>query len=502
MLKLSSITKFTEFEHSATIFINNEKQIISDNFSLDSRFPTKNINDLLLKESFLEGKLGEIFFVTDKQKEHLKFYIIISLGKEDELNDTNMQQLGCILYNYLNKNLKISTSSIFLPKLKDDRLIERFCENFAIGALVASYQFDKYKSDPEKTFFHEFTICMNSEKIEKMENIHKSISALVEGIFLTKDLSNEPANILTPDAYAGIINNELSQLGVEIQTLSEIDIRRFSMNALLAVGQGSINEARVVIMKYTGNSDSEEYLGLVGKGVTFDTGGISLKPPSQMDQMKYDMAGSAAIVGLMKTLALRASKVNVVSIIGLVENMPGSNAQRPGDVVSTMSGKTVEVLNTDAEGRLVLCDCMHYLQTNFKVTKMIDLATLTGAIIVALGNSFAGCFSNDDKMANDLKKAGLETGERIWQLPLDKEFKELLSSKIADIANIPPTAGGKAGSATAAEFLFQFVQEGVSWIHLDIAGVHTYPRGSNKGGYGSSAFGVKLLNQFIKNSFE
>jgi leucyl aminopeptidase len=273
------------------------------------------------------------------------------------------------------------------------------------------------------------------------------------------------------------------------------------MGALLGVGQGSAQESKLVVIKYQGDKKGVSPIALVGKGLTFDTGGISIKPSGNMDRMKYDMAGSAAVVGTIKALALRGAKINVVGVVGLVENMPGHDAQRPGDIVTTMSGKTVEVLNTDAEGRLVLADALWYVQSKFRPKLIIDLATLTGAIVVALGSTYAGCFSNDQGLVNELKIAGEETGDKIWHMPLDKDYEEMMKSHIADIANISK-CHGEAGSSTAAQFLKYFVKDGTKWAHLDIAGVAYNKKSGPKCIEGGNGFGVALLNRLISKFYE
>jgi leucyl aminopeptidase len=313
---------------------------------------------------------------------------------------------------------------------------------------------------------------------------------------------SEVPNVLYPESYAERIVDALDPLGIDVEVIGEREMRNLGMGALLGVGQGSARESKLVVMKYQGGASDQDPVCFVGKGVTFDTGGISLKPAPGMEDMKYDMGGSAAVVGAMKALALRSAKVNAVGIVGLVENMPGGNAQRPGDVVTTMSGQTAEVLNTDAEGRLVLCDCIWYLQENFKPDCIIDLATLTGAIVVSLGHTYAGLFANDDDLAEKLTKSSLKTNEKLWRMPLHKDYDAMIKSQVADVANIGDTKGA-AGSATAAHFIGRFIKDGAKWAHLDIAGMAWDKKGNNpicpKGAIG---FGVRLLNQFVKDHYE
>ena len=300
--------------------------------------------------------------------------------------------------------------------------------------------------------------------------------SVLDGIFLTRDLVSEPANVLYPQKFVEFCK-DLKKVGVEIQTFDEKKLKTLGMNALLGVAQGSVRPARVMIMKWNGlEGKKSPPLAFIGKGVTFDTGGISIKPSSGMEDMKWDMGGAGVVAGLMYTLALRKAKANVIGAVGLVENMPDGNAQRPGDIVESLSGQTIEVLNTDAEGRLVLADVLWYVNKKFKPKLMIDLATLTGAIIVALGERYAGLFSNDDLLVKKIIDASKITKELVWQMPMDDEFDKLLNCPVADMKNITGTRG--AGSITAAQFLKRFVGK-TSWAHLDIAGVTWSKKGQN-----------------------
>lgn len=364
--------------------------------------------------------------------------------------------------------------------------------DFALGVELASYRFDKYFTKKPGSFY---------PKLEKISFVglkdmagYKNTAGLANAVRYARDLISEPANELTPEIFAADIQR-LSYLGLEVQILDEKQMKEQGFNLALSVAQGSCNSPRVGVIKWRGNKKQKEFtVGLVGKGVTFDSGGISIKPAANMWDMKQDMAGAAAMVAVMKSLALQQTDKNVVAVVGLVENMPSGSATRPGDIVRSMSGQTVEIQNTDAEGRLVLADCLTYIQREFKPEFVIDMATLTGAITIALGSTYAGLFSNSPRLAKDLGAAGEYTGERLWQLPLDKEYDKLMDSTVADMKNI----GGRcAGSATAACFLQRFVNKETKWAHLDIAGVDLsdgskvlYPKGA-------SAFGVRLLNRFI-----
>ncbi len=368
------------------------------------------------------------------------------------------------------------------------------------GLLLKSYRFDKYKTQIKKNsnvkllkILDENNIFNKSEK-DKFEKGNS-----VKGVFLTRDLVSEPANILFPEKFVDVCK-VLKKVGITIEVFDEKKLKSLGMNALLGVAQGSVRPARVMIMKWTGSKDkTKQPISFIGKGVTFDTGGISIKPSGGMEDMKWDMGGAGVVAGLMYTLALRKSKANVIGAVGLVENMPDGNAQRPGDIVKSMSGQTIEVLNTDAEGRLVLADVLWYIKERFKPKLMIDLATLTGAIIVALGDRYAGLFSNDDELSGKLLESSKVTKELIWRLPLDKDFDNLLNCNVADMKNITGTRG--AGSITAAQFLKRFVGD-VPWAHLDIAGVTWSKKGTDLSRPGGTGFGVRLLDHFVKQNYE
>ena len=325
------------------------------------------------------------------------------------------------------------------------------------------------------------------------------MNALLEGVFLTRDLVSEPGNILHPDEYANRIT-KLRKFGLKVTVYDKKRLKKLGFNALLGVGQASIRGSYLVTIEWHGGKKNSKPLAFVGKGVCFDTGGISLKPAKFMEDMTYDMAGSATVVGLMKTLALRKSKINAVGVVGLVENMPGGNAQRPGDIVKSYSGQTIEVLNTDAEGRLVLADALTYTEEKFKPSLIIDLATLTGAIIVALGSEYAGLWSNNQKLSDQLFNAGEKVEEKVWKMPLHENYNKLMNSKNADMQNINYVGG--AGSTTAAQFLQRFIINKTPWAHLDIAGMafSKYAGALNSGG--ATGYGVRLLNKFIEENYE
>lgn len=370
---------------------------------------------------------------------------------------------------------------------------------FALGVALRRYAFHTYKSrvDP-KNELGNGVIEMAVSDVPAAEAAFGAAHALVEGVFFTRDLVSEPANILYPVSYADRLS-ALASLGLEIEVLDEAQLEKLGMRSLLAVGLGSERESRVVIMKWMGADDKNaKPFCVVGKGVTFDTGGISIKPAAGMEEMTMDMGGSAVVSGLMKTLAMRKAKANVIGVVGLVENMPDGKATRPGDIVEAMSGTTVEIINTDAEGRLVLADILFYAQREFSPAATVNLATLTGAVIIALGNSKAGLFSNSDELSNDLLAAANVEGEGLWRLPLDKEYDELIKSSLADIKN---TGGRGAGSITAAQFLQRFVNDS-PWAHLDIAGVTLSKEAKALHPKGATGWGVATLDRYIRDKFE
>jgi leucyl aminopeptidase len=382
---------------------------------------------------------------------------------------------------------------------------EVFAADLAFGALLRSYAFKKYRTsrksedaaeDEPRDGLRRLTIqCAKPDAAAKAFAARKAIA---EGVFLARDLVNEPANILGPVEFAERAR-ELSRAGVEVEVLDEVQLAELKMGALLGVGQGSERPSRVVVMQWHGaKSKRAKTLCFVGKGVCFDTGGISMKPAAGMEDMKGDMGGAACVTGLMLALATRKAAVNAVGLIGLTENMPSGKAQRPGDIVTSMSGQTIEVLNTDAEGRLVLADVLWYAQERFKPRFIVDLATLTGAIIVALGKEYAGLFSNDDRLAGELAAAGEATGEKVWRMPLGKAYDKLIDSKNADMKNI----GGRHGGAiTAAQFIQRFIKD-TPWAHLDVAGTAMDSARNEINPSWASGWGVRLLDRLVADNYE
>ncbi|MBN2971932.1 leucyl aminopeptidase [Roseomonas aeriglobus] len=331
------------------------------------------------------------------------------------------------------------------------------------------------------------------------DNSFAAVDAVTQGMALTRTLVAEPANILYPESFVERVTQAVDGLGLEVEVLDEAAMRAHGMGALLGVSQGSRREARLLVLKWNGAGEGASTVALVGKGVTFDTGGISIKPAGGMEDMKWDMGGAGAVAGAMLALAKRKARANVVGVMGLVENMPDGNAQRPGDVVTSMSGQTIEVINTDAEGRLVLCDAITWVQQAHKPATIVDLATLTGAMIVSLGNEYGGLFSNDEDLAGQLLAASLASGDKLWRFPLADAYDKLIDSPIADMKNVGPRG---AGSITAAQFLKRFVDEGVKWAHLDIAGMVWSDKDGTNYGKGATGYGVRLLDRFIRDAFE
>ncbi len=365
----------------------------------------------------------------------------------------------------------------------------------SFGLAMRAYDFVPHKSGPQKPA-GAVTLCVSNP--EAVAATASPMAAVAEGVFFTRDLVNEPANILTTDDFAARLA-AMQDLGLDVEILEEDQLTKLGMGALLGVGQGSESPSKVVVMQWHGGKAGDAPFALVGKGVVFDTGGISIKPAAGMEDMTMDMGGAAVVAGVMRTLALRGAKANVVGLVGLVENMPDGRAQRPGDVVRSMKGDTIEVINTDAEGRLVLADVLWYAQDRFKPSGMINLATLTGALIVALGHENTGVFSNDDTLCNAFLKAAAAEGEGAWRLPMGQAYDDKLKSRIADMVN---SCGREAGSITAAQFLKRFVKDDVPWCHLDIAGTALVKAETALAPKGATGWGVMALNRLIKDRFE
>ncbi|MDB9937467.1 leucyl aminopeptidase [Candidatus Pelagibacter sp.] len=439
----------------------------------------------LLKNSDLKKNL--LFFEINSKKK----IFLVSINKDSKTSD--IESLGAKFHGYINYDKK---NDYYVNSDTINSKIENFVGYFLHGLKLKSYEFNIYKSKKDKRLIS-VNVIGNKNKVSAQMQLR--FKALEEGTFFARNLVSEPGNILHPDEYARRLSS-LKKTGLKINIYDEKKLKKLGMNALLGVGQGSIRGTYLVTMEWNGLKDNTKPLAFVGKGVCFDTGGISLKPAKFMEDMTYDMAGSATVVGLMKNLALRKAKINAVGVVGLVENMPGGNAQRPGDIVKSYSGKTIEILNTDAEGRLVLADALTFTEKKFQPKFMVDLATLTGAIIVSLGSEYAGLFSNDEELSKQLLTAGKKVDEKLWRMPLHKNFDKLIDSKNADMQNINYVGG--AGSTTAAQFLQRFILNKTPWAHLDIAGMAFSKYGGALNSGGATGYGVRLLNKLIEDDYE
>ena len=439
----------------------------------------------LLKTSDLKKNLF-VFEVNSKKK-----VVLISIKKN--LKTSDIENLGAEFFGRINYG---KSTEYFVNSESITGKNENLLGHFLYGLKLKSYEFNKYKTKKDTRLISIYVLGNKNKPSIKNQIKFK---ALEEGTFYARDLVSEPGNILHPDEYAKRINS-LRKDGLKINIYDKKKLKKLGMNALLGVGMGSIRGSYLVTMEWYGAKNNSKPLAFVGKGVTFDTGGYSLKPARFMEDMTYDMAGSAAVVGLMKSLALRKAKVNAVGVVGLVENMVSGIAQRPGDIVKSYSGKTIEVLNTDAEGRLVLADALTFTEKKFKPKFIVDLATLTGAIIVCLGSEYAGLFSNDDKLSKQILNAGEKVEEKLWRMPLHKNYDKLMNSKNADMQNINYIGG--AGSTTAAQFLQRFILNKTPWAHLDIAGMAFSKYGGALNSSGATGFGVRLLNQLVEEYYE
>ena len=422
--------------------------------------------------------------------------LIIGLGGAKELADTDFPTLGGFVFSKIGAAKEVSVA-FESPEGAWDAAA---AADFMLGLQLRAYRFEKYKKKKNGDSRGAAAVTIGVGDVEGARRAAKAREALVEGVEIARDLVNEPANILFPVEFADRAA-ALSKLGVAIDVLDEKAMAKLGMGALLGVGQGSARDSRLVVMRWNGakgKARKSPPIAFIGKGVCFDTGGVSIKPAAGMEDMKGDMAGAACVVGLMHALASRKAKVNAIGAIGLVENMPSGEAIRPGDILTSMSGQTIEVINTDAEGRLVLADVLWYVQDKYKPAFMVDLATLTGAILVALGQEYAGLFSNNDELAKRLTDAGAASGEKVWRMPLGAAYDKLIDSKFADVKN---SAGRHGGSITAAQFLQRFVN-GAPWAHLDIAGAGMGSPASEINQSWGSGWGVRLLDRLVADHYE
>ncbi|WP_366555523.1 leucyl aminopeptidase [Aquibaculum sediminis] len=454
----------------------------------------------LLEGSRFKGKKGQLTELQAPRGLKLDRLVLVGVGKADKASALEFEAAGGTLAAHLN-GAGVSDAMLLVDIAGSELSAAEQAAHTAYGALLRNYRFDKYRTKEEKE--KKLSLSALEVRCAEQEAAQQAFAALepvAGGVFTTRNLVSEPANVLYPESFVERAK-ELEALGVKVEILDEAAMQERGMGALLGVGQGSERESRIVLMTWNGAGEGgDSYpVAFVGKGVCFDTGGISLKPAAGMEDMKWDMGGAGVVVGLMHALAARKAKVNVVGACGLVENMPDGKAQRPGDVVTSMSGQTIEIINTDAEGRLVLADVLTYVQERYKPETIVDLATLTGAIMVALGKSTAGLFSNDDALSAALTEAGKAVGEPVWRLPMGEEYDRMIDSDIADMKNTGQRWGG---SITAAQFLQRFVNEGVHWAHIDIAGTTWSDKDKPTVPKGATAFGVRLLDRYVANRLE
>lgn len=450
-----------------------------------------------------EGKNGQILRYTVPKGNGPRQVILLGLGAPGKLDALALETLGGVLYPALIA-AGAETVLLHVPRHGDMPLkADRAAAAMAYGLKLRAYCFSKYKSgaDKKKAEGSLKHLIVETPGHAAATKLFKELGAVAAGVYLARDVMNEPPNVLYPESYAKIIQRELKPLGVKVEVLDWRKMQKIGFGAHLAIGMGSARKPCVVVMRWNGGSKKQPPIAFVGKGVTFDTGGISIKPGAGMEDMKMDMGGSAAVVGAMKAIAGRKAKVNVTAIVGLAENMPSHNACRPGDIVTSLSGKTVEIFNTDAEGRLVLCDALTYVQRTDKPSHIIDVATLTGAIMVALGNEYCGVFANNDKLWHHLEAASKATGEKVWRMPLDEAYRRAMDGILSDLNNMG-NAGRMGGACTAAGFLERFIDGPTPWAHIDIAGKMMQSKDLPSGPKGGAGFGVKLLNRLVADYFE
>lgn len=446
------------------------------------------------------GKQGQVLDILAPANSTADRLLVLGAGKSGDdaaKSPTGFRDRGGSLMAKL-QAAKTGKATIILDS---DEMDAHAIAEIAAGLRLRHYKFDKYKSNKNKDGDNgapdKLTIALHVADKSAADKAIANRMATAEGTLLARDLIHEPPNVLGPEEFAEIARG-LTKLGVDVDILTPGEMEKLGMGSILAVAKGSVRPARLAVMQWHGGKKSDAPIAFVGKGVVFDTGGISIKPAGSMEDMKGDMGGAAAVTGLMQAIATRKAKANVVGVIGLVENMPDGNAYRPGDILTSMSGQTIEVINTDAEGRLVLADALWYTQDRFKPKCMVNLATLTGAILVGLGQHYAGLFSNDDELANKLYAAGLASGEKLWRMPLDPAYDKQIDSRFADMKN---TGGRLGGSVTAAQFLKRFVND-VPWAHLDIAAMAFGATSSEVNTSWAPGFGVALLDQLIRDNYE
>lgn len=448
------------------------------------------------KAARFSGKAGQVFEGFYEEDGRLMRLALAGAGAKDaDARSANLEAAGAALTaKYLTSGEETLAIDAAASNLDADEIAA-----VLTGLRLRSWRWDTYRTklkEEQKPSLQ--SVAVIAAPAGTAEAWAQAL-ALAKGVEFGRELVAEPANVIYPESFVARCEERMAGTGIEISVLTESEMAELGMGALVGVSQGSVRDGRLLCMKWMGGDAGTKPTVFIGKGVTFDTGGISLKPGAGMEDMKWDMGGAGAVAGAMLALAGRKAKANVIGICGLVENMPDGNAQRPGDVVTTMSGQTVEVINTDAEGRLVLCDAMTWAQREFKPERMVDLATLTGAMMIALGHEHAGVFSNDDTLANDLVAAGLASGDKLWRFPLSPAYDKLIDSPIADMKNVGPRW---AGSITAAQYLQRFVEDGVKWAHCDIAGMVWSDKPGATWDKGATGYGVRLIDQFVRTTCE
>ena len=466
--------------------------IVTKSSFADFAFPLEKANMVLetAKLARFDGSAGQSFLLIAEEGDKVVRVVLLGVAEGDA---GDYQKAGGEIV------AKVQTSGAKHIAIHAANLSGVAAADVAYGALLRNWRIDKYRTKLPETSKPTVTALTVVGADSQAASAWPRYAAIADGVALTRELVSEPANIIYPESFVERCRH-LTELGIEITVLDDKQMGELGMGALLGVAQGSRKPARLLAMRWDGTDGKQERpVCFVGKGVTFDTGGISIKPALNMEDMKWDMGGAGAVAGVMKALAGRKAKAHVVGICGLVENMPDGNAMRPGDIVTSMSGQTIEVLNTDAEGRLVLCDAIHWAQETYNPEYVVDLATLTGAIIVSLGSEYAGLFSNSDDLSDKLLAAGQKSGDMLWRFPMSKAYDKLIDSPIADMKNI----GAKgAGSITAAQFIGRFVKDGVKWAHLDIAGTVWADKDGPVWAKGATGYGVRLLDQLIADNFE
>lgn len=500
MLKIAFADKALTKEDVTCVFVPQGSVLTKEVKAMDARMDGALVPVIRRAKKF-EGKVGQLLSINAVVKKVPVRVILVGLGKLSKLDDLAAKHIGANLAVALD-GVGVANAFIHASKIKGAKLtVVDLAVHVAHGAQLRLYRFDKYKSKKQEVEHKLEKLTLVLGEANKAKRTFAPLQNVSAGVAMARDLASEPANVLYPESFAKEAR-ELKKLGVQVHVLGRPQMEKLGMGSLLSVSQGSDRQPRLVVMSWKGaprGTKDKQPIALVGKGVTFDTGGISLKPGGGMHDMKYDMCGAAVVTGTMKALAGRKAKANVVGIIGLVENMPSGNATRPGDIVTSASGKTIEVLNTDAEGRRVLADAVWYAQKFIKPRCIVDLATLTGAMPIALGQEYAGIFSNKDKLADSLTQAGKDAGEKLWRMPLCPNFDRMLDSSIADMKDI---GGRYAGSATAAHFIERFIDDGMDWAHIDIAGTSYNNKDNELAPKGPTGFGVCMLDRFITNYAE